>query len=59
MGEISCWLVYADAVNLLGDNTDTIRKKTETLTDVSKEVGPEENAEKTKHMLLCRHQNAG
>jgi hypothetical protein len=46
-------------VNLLGDNTDTIKKNTETLTDSSKEVGLEVSAEKIKYMLLCRHQNAG
>jgi hypothetical protein len=32
-------LAYADDVNLLGDNIDTINKYTETLIDVSKEVG--------------------
>jgi hypothetical protein len=31
-------LVYADDVNLLGDNTDTIKKNRETLIDASKEV---------------------
>jgi ribosomal protein S2 len=46
-------------VNLLGDNTDTIKKNTETLIDASKEVGLEVNAEKTKYMLLSRPQNAG
>jgi hypothetical protein len=51
-------LVYADGLNLLGDNRDTI-KSTETLTDASKEVGLEVNAEKSKYMLLSRHQNAG
>jgi hypothetical protein len=34
-------LAYADDVNVLGDNTDTINKNTETLTDASKEVGLE------------------
>jgi hypothetical protein len=29
-------LVYADDVNLLGDNIDTVRKNIETLTDASK-----------------------
>jgi hypothetical protein len=32
---------YADDVNLLGDNIDTIRKNTETLIDAGKEVGLE------------------
>jgi hypothetical protein len=31
-------LAYADDVNLLGDNVDTIKKNTETLIDASKEV---------------------
>jgi hypothetical protein len=38
-------LVYADDVNLLGDNT-------ETLIDASKEVGLEVNTEKTKYSML-------
>jgi hypothetical protein len=46
-------------VNLQGDNTDTIKKSTGTLTDASNEFGPEINAEETKYMLLPRHQNAG
>jgi hypothetical protein len=41
-------LVYAVVVNLLGDNIGIIKKNTETLTDASKEVGLEVNAEKTK-----------
>jgi hypothetical protein len=31
-------LAYADDVNLLGDNKDTIKKNTDTLIDASKEV---------------------
>jgi hypothetical protein len=39
-------LAYTDDVNLLGDNIDTINKKTQTLFDVSKEVGLDINIEK-------------
>jgi hypothetical protein len=52
-------LSYADDVNLLRDNIDTINKNTETLTDASKEVGLEVNIEKTKYMLVSRDLNAG
>jgi sorting nexin-29 len=52
-------LAYADDVNLLGDNIDTINKNTETLIDASKNVGLEINVEKTKYMLLSHHQNVG
>jgi hypothetical protein len=52
-------LVYADDVNLLDDNIDTIKSNTQTLIDASKEVGLEVNTEKTKYMLLSHHQNAG
>jgi hypothetical protein len=52
-------LYYTDDVNLLEDNIDTIKKNTETLIDASKEVGLELNVEKTKYMLLSRHQNVG
>jgi hypothetical protein len=46
-------------VNLSGDKIDTIKKNTETVIGANKEVGLEVNAEKTKCMLLSRHQNAG
>jgi hypothetical protein len=52
-------LAYADDVNLLGDNIDTIKENMETLIDASKEVGLEINVEKTKYMLLSHHQNVG
>jgi hypothetical protein len=50
-------LAYADDMNVLGYSIDTIKKNTETLIDASKEVGLEINVEKTKYLLLSRHQN--
>jgi ABC-type siderophore export system fused ATPase/permease subunit len=52
-------LAYADDVNLLRDNIDTINNNTETLIDGSKEVGLEVNVEKTKYMLVSLDENAG
>jgi hypothetical protein len=52
-------LAYANDVNLLGDNIDTVKKNTEIFIYASKEVGLEINVDKTKYMLLSRHQNVG
>jgi hypothetical protein len=52
-------LAYADDVNIVGENTDTIQRNTKALLDASKEVGLEVNAEKTKYMLVSRCQKAG
>jgi hypothetical protein len=50
---------YADEVNLLRDNTDTIMKNTVILIGASEEVGLEINVGKTKYMSLSRHHNVG
>jgi hypothetical protein len=47
-------LDYADNVNLLGENIDTIKKNTKALIDASKEDGLEINVEKVKLLLLSR-----
>jgi exonuclease III len=51
-------LAYADDVNIVGENIDTM-KNTKTLFDASKEVGLEVNPEKTKYMLMSRSQKTG
>jgi hypothetical protein len=50
--------LYADDINLLDDNRYAIRKNIQTLIDASKKVGLEVNTEKTRYMLLIRHQSA-
>jgi hypothetical protein len=45
-------LACSDDVNILGENTDTIQKKQNSLLDASKEVGLEVNPEKTKYALI-------
>jgi hypothetical protein len=51
-------LGYADDVNLLGDNVETVNR-TETSVDASKEVGLEVSVKSTKYMLVSCEQNAG
>jgi hypothetical protein len=52
-------LAYADDVNIVGENIDTIEKNTEALLKVSKDVGLEVNAEKTTNMLMSHYQKTG
>jgi hypothetical protein len=45
-------VAYDDDVNILGENIDTLQKKTNALLDASKKVGMEVNTEKISYMLM-------
>jgi sorting nexin-29 len=51
-------LVYADDVNLLGDNLNVIQENSETLLEAGRDTGLEINAEKTRYMIMSRNPNS-
>ena len=50
-------LVYANDVNMLGENLQTVRENAEIFIKASKDIGLEVNSEKTKYMITSRYQN--
>jgi hypothetical protein len=52
-------LAYADDVNIVEENIDTVKKNKEVLLAASKEVGLEVDPEKTKYMLMLHSQKIG
>ena len=50
-------LVYADVVNMLGQNLQTVRKNAEIFIKTSKDICLEINSENTKYMIISRHEN--
>jgi hypothetical protein len=52
-------LVYVDDFNMLGGNIQSVKENAETLAVVSKDIGLEVNADKTKCMVMSSDQNTG
>jgi hypothetical protein len=52
-------LVCTDDVNLLGNSINTIKEKTHTILEASRDVGIEINLDKTKYMIMSRHPKSG
>jgi hypothetical protein len=52
-------LVCADDINILGDSVHTVKENVEAFVVANRKNGLEVNADKTKHMVMSRVQNAG
>ena len=52
-------MVYADDVNTLGGSVHTVKVKAESIVFASKESGLDVCADKPKHIIILRDQNAG
>jgi hypothetical protein len=58
MGHISYWSMLMTLI-CWATIIDTITENTETLLGASRDIGLEINKEKTKYMIMSRHQNSG
>jgi len=52
-------LVCDGDVNILGGSVHTVKENVEALVAATKEIGLEENVDKTKYMVVSLGQNAG
>jgi hypothetical protein len=52
-------LTYAEDVNILGENVDTVKENAVAQVVATKEIGIEVNTDKTKYMVMSRDRNAG
>jgi hypothetical protein len=52
-------LEYADGLCIFGGSKQTVKKNTQASVVASKEIGEEENDEKTKYMVMSQDQYAG
>jgi len=50
-------LVCGDDVNLFGESMNTVKENKEVLLEVGSVIGLQVNTEKTKHIVMSRHQN--
>ncbi|KAJ4451313.1 hypothetical protein ANN_02774 [Periplaneta americana] len=57
LNELHQLLLYANDMNMLGKNSQTIRENTEILLEASKAIGLEVNPEKIKYMIMSRDHN--
>ena len=51
--------LYADDISILGGSVHTVEKSAENLVVASKEIGLEDNADKSQYMVTSGDQNAG